>query len=86
MLLTCDDCLEDFEADEEIQFCGICSNQKKVKKPKQFHNSDDTANIWKTASCRGFKSQEEIDLYQIVKHDHKILTGNDLPKLEEKVK
>ncbi len=86
MTLLCNDCFEEFESDKEVEFCGVCSKQKKIKKPKKFHNSDRTSDIWKLVHTRGFKSQEELDEYQIVKHDHKILTGNELRKVEEKIK
>lgn len=83
MELTCDDCLEDFTSRREVSICPKC---RKSQKAEKYENGDQTANIWKTVSSRGFKSQEEINEFQIVKKDHKILTGFDLPKLKEEIK
>ena len=55
----------------------------KVKKPKKYKSSQETSTIWKVLKSRGFKSEKDIERYQIVKKDHKILSGNDLPKLKE---
>jgi protein-arginine kinase activator protein McsA len=82
MTKICDDCFEEFEAEnDEITVCKNCRNEF-----KQFDNADKTGAIWQVVQTRGFRSQAEINYYQFVKSEHKRLCGKDLPKVKEIIK
>jgi hypothetical protein len=84
MTKMCDDCFEDFETEkEDVVICPTCL---KLSKTTRYKNSGVTADIWKVCATRGFESKEQLGEYQIVKKDHKILTGYELPELKEIVK
>lgn len=83
MTNICDDCLTDFEASNENEV--ICPKCLKLSKTIKYKNSDDTADIWKVCNTKGFTSKEQLDEYQIVKKDHKTLTGFDLPQIKEEI-
>ena len=65
----CDDCFE------EIKDC-VCKPEITIEQ---------CSRAWQTIQTRGFKSQDEIDQYQIIKKTYKKLRGKDLPKVVEKV-
>lgn len=79
MLKICNDCLEDFESSSNAE---VCPNCMKLGKTIKYKDADVTGNIWKVVKHKGFASQEQLKEYQIVKKDHKTLTGFELPKVE----
>lgn len=81
--VICDNCFDEF--DDKYSMCPGCREDIIPKGCKIYADSELTSHIFKCMSSVGFKNQEQIEAYQIVKHDHKILTGNDLTKLDEKV-
>lgn len=81
MIKLCDDCFEEFEA--ENNKITVCKNCKSEYEP--FSSANDTGNIWKVVQTRGFRSQEELNHYQFIKSEHKRLSGKDLPKVKEEI-
>ena len=83
MLKVCNDCLEDFESSNDAD---VCPNCRKLAKTIKYKDADITGDIWKVVRSTGFKSDAQLKEYQIVKKDHKTLTGHELPKVEGDIK
>lgn len=79
MLKVCNDCLEDFESSNDTD---VCPNCMKLSKTIKYKDADITGDIWKVVKTVGFKNEAQLKEYQIVKKDHKTLTGFELPKVE----
>jgi hypothetical protein len=83
MKKLCDDCFEDFETTIDEDVCPKC---RKLSKTIKYKDGDVTGDIWKVVRSTGFKSDAQLKEYQIVKKDHKVLTGFELPKVEGDMK